>query len=212
MTDGSGAAGLAALSVCELLLLSLTDNNDHRRGRGQGDPRRRGRGPPRGGAAGRRRRRRPRGGRRAARGDHPDGNAVRRVRPEPGDRWGRSRPESDLTRASPPAFRDIPPRAHCASQHQGHLSYRGAASAPRHQQPKGHRHGADRQDRGREGSHHHRQRQVPRPTTSPSCASARLTRPPRSRATRPSGLRTRRVTAPRPSSGRPVRHVRRSAS
>ena len=27
MTDGSGAAGLAALSVCESLLLSLTDNN-----------------------------------------------------------------------------------------------------------------------------------------------------------------------------------------
>src|SRR3954469_12612743 len=83
MDGGSGAAGLAALSVCESILLSLTENEiiDDAEARailpGAGapppaaNPRGRARRPRRGPPAGRRRRRRPRGCGRAHRAGPP---------------------------------------------------------------------------------------------------------------------------------------------
>ena len=47
MDGGSGAAGLAALSVCEFDAALADRERDHRRRRGAGDPRGRGRRPPR---------------------------------------------------------------------------------------------------------------------------------------------------------------------
>src|SRR3954447_2280134 len=102
MDGGSGAAGLAALSVCESMLLSLTENEiiDDAEARAilaDAAAAHRGGAPPGGGGAppppgarpaGRWRRRRPRGGRRAHRAG-PPGWQLGAARLAPGGEDGR---------------------------------------------------------------------------------------------------------------------------
>ena len=209
MTEGSRAAGLAALSVGELILLSLTDNNiideagakaileDAAAAHREAAPLADGSG-----------------------GDHAEaaalleamiqhgnacdgyGQTLRPVATEP----NRKRPDAGNA-ASIPGFRATP---------IAHRSNRTTCRTPvQHPPPatntKRTPHGADRQDRGRE-SLHHQHHAKPATDNVAELRQRAVTKLPRSRVARPSGLRMQRVTVPRPSSGRPVRQVRRSAS